>query len=185
MTQTQSVLRKHDAKELQQLKDSAKEAYLNTEHGYSAYASTDPATGRAIGGFVIGAYQAELVVYATDILKTYLQKINEGYTLHPFEVQPYAGQSMSIYFYKPQPQQDVDLEGIFSKIEADYAKSIEDYNEALIEREVQMLLAGEERKRSQDRLKQASEDAARIRGEVEAALHSTRKTAKTRLEGKA
>ena len=49
-----SILRKHNKQELNTLQAAAVASYKNRQHGYDAYADTDPKTGRAIGKVLVG-----------------------------------------------------------------------------------------------------------------------------------
>lgn len=165
-----SILRKHNKQELNALKEAAVVSYKNRQHGYDAYADTDPRTGRPIGKVLEGAYIAELVLASTQIIPAYLAKIEEGYTLHELGAMPYAGTSHYIYFYKPQAEQDADIKVINAAVEEKYKQEIEEGNrltvarqvlleEAAIDRQVERELAAE---------RQAQRDAieARVRLEL-------------------
>jgi hypothetical protein len=178
-----TVLRKENKAELAALKDAAKAKFYNTQDGYDAFAFTDPKTGRAIAGMVKGAYTYFTVVYLTEILKTYLEKIELGYTIHELEVQPLTGHSVDIYFYRPQAEIDADLEVIYEQVAQEYAASIEAENEEIIEREVQLQLANAARKKAEQQAKEEEEAAATVRKEVEAALGLTRAAVRASLKG--
>lgn len=179
-TQT-TVLRKFNKTELAALKEAAKAKYMNTQHGYDAYAFTDPKTQRAIAGHVDGAYIPVLVVYPTEILKVYREKLAEGFTLHELEIIPFHGQSMNIYFYRPQAQLDADLEKIYQKVTEDYNATIEAENDAVIEREVQLQVANAARLKAVQLAEEAEAETNRVRKEVEQALGATRKAVRAQL----
>ncbi|KEX94611.1 hypothetical protein HA62_06700 [Pseudomonas putida] len=176
-----TVLRKFNKAELAALKEAAKEKYMNTQHGYDAFAFTDPKTQRPIAGHVDGAYIPFLVVHPTDILKVYKEKLAEGYTLHELEIMPFMGQSMNIYFYRPQAELDADLEKVYQKVTEDYNATIEAENESIIEREVQRQLASAARLKAEQEAKDAEEAAAIVRKEVETALGATRAAVRAQL----
>ncbi|MGF6558181.1 hypothetical protein ABIA48_004561 [Pseudomonas sp. S30_BP2TU TE3576] len=133
-----SVLRKENKQELQALKEAATAAYKNRQHGYDAFAETDPKTGRAIPKMMIGAYAPELVLSAAQIIPTYLAKIAEGCTLHEFGTMQHVGASQYIYFYKPEAQQRADIKTLHLEVEAKYKKEIEEHNNAVVARQVEL-----------------------------------------------
>jgi hypothetical protein len=182
-TQT-TVLRKFNKTELATLKEAAKTKYMNTQHGYDMYASTCPKTGKAIAAHVDGAYVPVLVVYPTEILKVYKKKLAEGFTLHELEILPFHGQSMHIYFYRPQSQLDADLKKIYQKVTDDYNTTIVAENNDIIEREVQLHVANAARLKAAQLAEEAEAEAERVRKEVEAALGVTRATVRASLEAK-
>ena len=182
-TQT-TVLRKFNKTELATLKEAAKTKYMNTQHGYDMYASTCPKTGKAIAAHVDGAYVPVLVVYPTEILKVYKEKLAEGYTLHELEIIPFHGQSMYIYFYRPQAELDLSLEKIYQKVTDDYNAAIEAGNEAIIEHEVQLHVANATRLKAAQLAEEAEAEAERVRKEVEEALGVTRKAVRASLGAK-
>ncbi|WP_207265144.1 hypothetical protein [Pseudomonas sp. GW101-3H06] len=176
-----SVLRKANKAELAALKDAAKEKFYNTQHGYDQFAFTDPKTLRPIGGMVKGAYTYFTVVYLTEILKTYIEKIELGYTLHELGAQPLTGHSVNIYFYRPQSEIDADLALIYEQVTQEYNAAIEAENTAIIEREVQFQMANTVRLRAEQKARDEQEEADRIRMEVEAELGATRKAVRDSL----
>lgn len=178
-----SVLRKSNKAELAALKEAAKVRFYNTQHGYDECAFTDPKTGRAIAGHVDGAYIPVLVVHPTEILKVYKEKLAEGYTLHELEVMPFVGQSMNIYFYRPQAEIDADLERLYQKVTEDYNAAIEAENNAIIEREVQLQVAHSAKLKAEQLAKEKQEEADRIREEVEQAFGRTRREVTETLKG--
>lgn len=182
-TQT-TVLRKFNKTELATLKEAAKTKFMNTQHGHDAYAFTDPKTGRAIAGHVDGAYIPFLVVYPTEILKVYHEKLSEGYTLHELEIMPFVGQSMNIYFFRPQAELDASLEKIYQKVTDDYSATIEAENNDIIEREVQLQVANAARLKAAQLAEEAEAEADRVRKEVEEALGITRKAVRDSLGAK-
>ncbi|ANJ57438.1 hypothetical protein PMA3_20655 [Pseudomonas silesiensis] len=179
-TQT-TVLRKASKAELEALKEAAREKFYSTQHGHDAFAFTDPKTGRAIAGHVDGAYVPVLVVYPTEILKVYKEKLAEGFTLHELEIVPFQGQSMYIYFYRPQAELDANLEKIYQRVAQDYNAEIEAENNAIVEREVQLLLANAARLKEEQAAKDAEAEADRVRKEVEQALGVARKAVRAQL----
>ncbi|MNX85486.1 hypothetical protein D3C86_1173220 [compost metagenome] len=165
-----TVLRKFNKAELASRKDAAKDKFYNTQDGYDQFASFDPKTGRAIAGMVKGAYTRFIVDYMTEILKTYLAKIELGYTLHELEVQPLTGHSAEIYFYRPQAEIDAALEGIYEQVAQAYAAEIESENEAIVadtvaKRKVQVLKEREEAAKAADEALEAELDAE-VRAEL-------------------
>jgi hypothetical protein len=181
VTTQSTVLRKEDKAELAAIKETAKAKYYNTQDGYDAYAFTDPKTGRPIAGMVRGAYTYFTVVYLTEILKTYREKIALGFTLHELEAQPLTGHSVNIYFYRPQAEIDADLEIIYEQVAKDYAAEIEAENELIIEREVQLQVANAARLKAAQLAEEEKAEADRVRKEVEAALGVTRKAVRAQL----
>lgn len=165
-----SVLRKHNKQELNSLMEAAVASYNNRQHGYDAYADTDPKTGRAIGKVLVGAYIAELVPFATQLIPVYLAKIEEGYTPHELGVMPYAGTSYHIYFYKPQAEQDADIKVVHTAVEAEYKREIEESNRLIVDRQVELELAAAQRRvaeaQASELKTQRAEMAERIRAEL-------------------
>ena len=165
-----SILRKHNKQELNALKEAAVASYNNRQHGYDAYADTDPKTGRAIGKVLVGAYISELVPVATQLIPVYLAKIEEGYTPHELGVMPYAGTSYHIYFYKPQAEQDADIKVIHAAVEAEYKRELEESNRLIVERQVALEEATIDRQVEKELAaeRQAQRDAieARVRLEL-------------------
>lgn len=165
-----SILRKETRQELQALKEAASAAYKNRQHGYDAFAETDPKTGRSIAKMVIGAYAPELVLSPAQIIPTYLAKIAEGYTLHEFGTMQHAGPSHYIYFYKPEAQQRADIKAIHLEVETKYKREIEEHNNATVARQVELEQATIDRQVERERAaeRQAQRDAieARIRAEL-------------------
>ena len=179
-----TVLRKFNKAELAALKETARERFYNTQHGYDQYAFTDPKTGRAIGGFVEGAYIPVLVVQATEILRTYKAQLAQGYTLHELEIIPFHGQSMNIYFYRPQAELDLSLEKIYQRVTDEYNAVIETENNDIIERQVQLHLANTARLKAEELAAEAQAEEAKIREEVAEALRTARQTVMFDLEAK-
>ena len=140
-----AVLRKESKSELQALKEVATTAYKNRQHGYDAFADTDQKTGRAIGKAVIGAYVSELVLSPAQIIPAYLAKIAEGYTLHELGTMQHVGASHYVYFYKPDAEQRTDLKAVHAEVEAKYKKEIEEYNNAIVTRHVELEQAAVDR----------------------------------------
>ena len=179
-TQT-TVLRKFNKTELATLKEAAKMKFMGTQHGHDAFAFTDPKTGRAIAGHVDGAYIPVLVVYPTEILKVYKEKLAEGYTLHELEIIPFHGQSMYIYFYRPQAELDLSIEKIYQRVTDDYNATIEAENNDIIEREVQLHMANAARSKAAQLAEEVEAEAERLRKEVETALGVARKAVRAQL----
>lgn len=177
-----TVLRKFSKTELAALKEAAREKYMNTQHGYDAFASTCPKTGRAIAGHVDGAYIPVLVVYPTEILRVYKEKLAEGYSLHELEIVPFHGQSMNLYFYRPQSEMESDLQKIYQRVTDEYNADIEKENNEIIEREVQLHMANAARLREEQATKDAEAEAERVRKEVAEALSTARKAVISNLE---
>ena len=165
-----SILRKPSKQELNALKEAAVATYNNRQHGYDAYADTDPKTGRAIGKVLVGAYIAELVPFATQLIPVYLAKTAEGYTPHELGVMPYAGTSYHIYFYKPQAEQDADIKVIHAAVEAEYKRELEESNRLIVDRQVELELAAAQRRvaeaQASELKTQRAEMEARIRAEL-------------------
>jgi len=165
-----SILRKETKQELQALKDAATTAYKSRQHGYDAFAETDPKTGRAIAKMVTGAYAPELVLSPAQIIPKYLEKIAEGYTLHEFGTMQHVGASHYIYFYKPEAQQRTDIKAIHLEVEAKYKKEIEEHNSAVVSRQVELEAAAIDRQVESELIaeRQARRDEieARIRAEL-------------------
>ncbi|WP_236190204.1 hypothetical protein [Pseudomonas pharyngis] len=165
-----SILRKETKQELQALKDAATASYKGRQHGYDAYADTDPKTGRPIAKMVTGAYTPELVLTPDQIIPTYLAKIAEGYTLHEFGTMQHVGTSHYIYFYKPEAQQRVDIKALLLEVEAKYKRDIEEHNSAIVLRQVELEQASIDRQVEKELAteRQAQRDAieTRIRAEL-------------------
>lgn len=175
-----TILRKSNKAELAALQEEAKLRFMNTPHGYDAYAGTDPKTGRAIGAWVEGAYIAETVVPVTEALNVYNKKLEEGYTLHELGMQPYFT-SVQIYFYRPQAELDAALATIYKQVNDDYVASIQAENDAIIERQVQLLMAAEENKKAEQKALEQQQEAERIRKEVAETLQGIRQQVKESL----
>lgn len=165
-----SILRKETKQELQALKDAATASYKGRQHGYDAYADTDPKTGRPIAKMVTGAYAPELVLTPAQIIPTYLAKIAEGYTLHELGTMQHVGTSHYIYFYKPEAQQRADIKALLLEVEAKYKRDIEEHNNALVLRQVELEQASIDRQVEKELAaeRQAQRDAieTRIRAEL-------------------
>ena len=165
-----SILRKHNKQELNALTEAAVAAYNNRQHGYDAYADTDPKTGRAIGKVLVGAYISELVLAPAQIIPVYLAKIEEGYTLHELGTMPFAGASHHIYFYKPQAEQDADIKVIHAAVEAEYRREIDESNRLTVDRQVELELAAAQRRAAEVQASelrtQRAEMEMRIRAEL-------------------
>lgn len=179
-----TVLRKVNKVELAALKEAAQASFYNTQHGYDGFAFTDPKTGRAIAGHVEGAYIPVLVVYPTDILKVYREKLGEGYRPHPLDIIPYMGQSVNLYFYRPQAELDASLEAIYQKVTDEYHAEIAAENEAIIEREVQLQVANAARLKAEQLAAETQAETERVRQEVETALGATRQAVRDSMEAK-
>ncbi|WP_454876064.1 hypothetical protein [Pseudomonas farris] len=94
---------------LDQLKAKATANYKNRIDGYDAYATTCPKTLRGIGGWVMGAEVAVVVVGPYELIPTYIDYAKKGYTYHPTGTIPMArGGSQQIHFYKPEAPQVAD-----------------------------------------------------------------------------
>ncbi|NSX19660.1 hypothetical protein HTV13_07425 [Pseudomonas putida] len=167
-----TALKAFDAKELTALKQAATDAYKNRQHGYDAFAETDPRTGRAIGKMMIGAYAPELVLTAEQIIPTYLAKIADGHTLHELGTIKHAGSSHYIYFYKPEAQQRADLKVIHAEIEARYRASIESHNTNAYETLMAARLEELERQDELERIQEAAAARAKRRAELEAQVEA-------------
>ena len=165
-----SILRKEVKQELQALKDAATSSYRARQHGYDKFAETDPKTGRAIGRMVVGAYVAELAVTPSEIIPKYMEKVAEGYTLHEFGTMQHAGSSHYVYFYKPEAQQRADIKALHLEVEAKYKKEIEEHNNAVVARQVELEEANINRQVEQElaaeRQAKRDEIEARIRAEL-------------------
>lgn len=165
-----SILRKHNKQELNALKEAAVASYKIRQHGYDAYADTDPKTGRPIGKVLVGAYIPELVLTPAQIIPVYLAKIEEGYTLHELGTMPFAGTSHHIYLYKPQAEQEADIKVIHAAVEAEYKREIEESNRLIVERQVALEEAAIDRQVEKELAaeRQAQRDAieARVRLEL-------------------
>jgi hypothetical protein len=165
-----SILRKETKQELQALKEAATAAYKARQHGYDEFAETDPKTGRAIGKMVNGAYAPELVLSPAQIIPTYLAKIAEGYTLHELGTMQHVGSSHYIYFYKPEAQQRADIKALHLEVEKKYTRDIEEHNNAIVLRQVELEQASIDRQVERELAaeRQAQRDAieTRIRAEL-------------------
>lgn len=174
MTTQETKLKAFDTKELTALKQAATDAYKNRQHGYDAFAETDPRTGRAIGKMMTGAYVPELVLSAEQIIPTYLAKIADGYTLHELGTIKHAGSSHYVYFYKPETQQRADLKVIHAEVEAKYRAGIESHNtnarEALVAARLEELEHQDELKRLEEVAAVRAKRRAELEAQVEAEL---------------
>lgn len=165
-----SILRKEIKQELQALKDAATSAYRARQHGYDEFAETDPKTGRAIGRMVIGAYVAELAVTPSEIIPKYLEKVAEGYTLHEFGTMQHVGTSHYIYFYKPEAQQRADIKALHLEVEVKYKKEIEEHNNAVVARQVELEEANINRQVEQELAAERQAKRDEIEERIRAAL---------------
>ncbi|PWE40269.1 hypothetical protein [Pseudomonas prosekii] len=165
-----SILRKEVKQELQALKDAATAAYKNRQHGYDEFADTDPKTGRAIGRMVVGAYVAEIAVTPSEIIPKYLAKIAEGYTLHEFGTMQYVGASHYVYFYKPEVQQRTEIKALHLEVEAKYKKEVEEHNNAIVLRQVELEEANTNRQVEQELAAERQTKRDEIEERIRAAL---------------
>ena len=97
---------------LDQLKAEATATYKNRIDGYDAYATTCPKTLRGIGGWVIGAEVAVVVVGPYELIPTYIEYAEKGYTFNKQTgTIPLArGGSQQIHFFKPETPKDEEIE---------------------------------------------------------------------------
>lgn len=165
-----SILRKETKQELQALKDAATAAYKNRQHGYDEFADTDPKTGRPIAKMVTGSYAPELVLSPAQIIPTYLARIAEGYTLHEFGTMQYVGASQYIYFYKPEAQQRADIKALHLEVEAKYKKEIEEHNNTVVARQVELEEANINRQVEQELAAERQAKRDEIEERIRAAL---------------
>ena len=142
---------------LDQLKAEATTKYKNSIDGYDAYATTCPKTLRGIGGWVIGAEVAVIVVGPYELIPTYIDYAKKGYTYHPTGTIPMArGGSQQIHFYKPEapqmadgkevriegvPYQCDDLIKVHAEVEAKYRADCEAKDEAAAKAETDRIYA--------------------------------------------
>ena len=142
---------------LDQLKAEATTNYNTRIDGYDAYATTCPKTLRGIGGWVIGAEVAVVVVGPYELIPTYIDYAKKGYTYHPTGTIPMArGGSQQVHFFKPEkpeviegkevriegvPYQCDDLIKVHAEVEAIYRAKCEAADNAAIQREKDRIYA--------------------------------------------
>jgi hypothetical protein len=97
---------------LDALKAEATTTYKNRIDGYDAYATTCPKTLRGIGGWVTGAEVAVVVVGPYEIIPTFIEYTEKGYTYNKEAgTIPLArGGSQQIHLFKPEEPKDEEYE---------------------------------------------------------------------------
>ncbi|MNR48498.1 hypothetical protein D3C85_1677430 [compost metagenome] len=82
----------------------------------------------------------------------------------------HVGPSHHIYFYKPEAQQRADIKAIHLEVEAKYKKEIEEHNNAIVARQVELEAAAidrrVERELAAERQVQRAAIETRIRAEL-------------------
>lgn len=165
-----SVLKKIDQSELAARKKLAEEAFRARKSGYDAFASSDPATGRPIGGYIAGGVEAFLAPSSLDILPVYLEKVEQGFILHELGVVSLNHLAHEIYFYKPSVVIKEELKAILQEVEDAYVAEIEAHNNAVIEKEIAAQIRLEDAKAAKAAADAAKAQRERIAAEVRSAL---------------
>lgn len=164
-----SVLRNFDKKELASRQQAAEGAFRSRIHGVSSISDVSRFNPNAL--LVKGAIEAVLCTSVHAILPTFLEKQAQGYTLHNGLDLAAVG-PIAYEFYVTRPETDVqkDLAVVFKQVEEEYRAEIDDYNSAILEKEIESQIQREIRleQKQQADAEQARRD--RITAEVKASL---------------
>lgn len=165
MKDNTSVFARFDKAELKVLTDNIKGFYE---------ATTDGESGGEDGKLKVGAIVGSAYQDLNQMLKDYKRLADAGYTLVE-ELTTVTTGYIPMYWLnmkKPAKEQAADLKPLFAKAEEKYRAGIEAYNESVVERQVQLVMAGAERKRGEKIAQEKLDEIARIREEVRASMEA-------------
>jgi hypothetical protein len=179
----QQVLKTVTAQNIQAVKDEAKHLYMQRIDGFDVDFQGKP---DASGNLPRRHFKGAIVEFVAstgpdELLNLVLEKLAEGWSRSTTSTTCVGSTFFSVWLMKPVEQQTQDLEALYAEAEAKLRAQVEQENEEIVEREVQLQLANAARKKAEQQAKDAEEAAAAIRKEVEAALGVTRKAVRAQL----
>lgn len=183
---TNAVLKKVTAKDIQAVKDEVESKYLNRIEGHDYdYQGQQDSSGNWPRRYFHGA----IVHFAAhpnpdSLLDIVLEKLGEGWTRSVIETTSVGAALFNVFLVKPVAQQQEDLKVLYAEAEAKLRAKVEQENEAIIEREVQLQIAHAAKLKAEQLARDEQEQADRIRMEVEEALGATRKAVRDSLGAK-
>lgn len=130
------MLKQIDPRELKARIEIAQAGYRDRKSGIDHFAATDQVSGRAVSKFIDGGTEVFQCSTPLDILPTYLDQIQRGYTPHPLSVVQVDHERFDIYFYKPEQVIQAALEQIAKDEATKYHAEIEEHNEQFIQQQV-------------------------------------------------
>lgn len=178
-----AVLKKVTAKDIQAVKEEVESLYTNRVEGYDVdFQGVSDASGNLPRRFFRGA-RVEFVASTgpDELLDIVLAKIGEGWTRSTTATTSIGAAYFNVYLMKPTAQQQEDLRVLYAEAEAKLRAKVEVVNEAIIERQVELHIANAARLKAEQLAKEAQEEAATIREEVEQALGVARKAVRAQL----
>lgn len=163
MKDNTSVFARFDKAELKALTDNIKGFYEGTLDGES---------GGVDGKLKVGAIVCFVHKTINEALREYKRLVDEGYTLleNLTNAPSQYCHTYQLYMMKPAKEQAADLKPLFAKAEEEYRAGIAAYNNEVVERQVQLMVAQSEKRRGEKRAQEELEEEARIREEVRALL---------------
>ncbi|MDD2098827.1 hypothetical protein [Pseudomonas putida] len=172
--------------DIQAARDEAQQQYLNRVEGFDVdYQGRPDASGNLPRRWFKGAVVEFVASTGPDeLLDIVLKKIGEGWTRSTTATTSIGAAYFNVYLMKPTAQQQEDLKGLYAEAEAKLRAKVEVENEAIIERQVELRIANAARLKAEQLAKEAQEEAAAIREEVERALGATRAAVRASLGAK-
>lgn len=181
-----TVLKTVTKADIQAVKDDAQQKYLTRVEGHDVDFQGQPdASGNLPRRWFKGAIVEFVASTGPDeLLDIVLKKIGEGWTRSTTATTSIGAAYFNVYLMKPTAQQQEDLKVLYAEAEAKLRAMVEVANEAVIERQVELYIANAARLKAEQLAKEALEEAAAIREEVEQALGAARRTVREQLGAK-
>ncbi|WP_095148043.1 hypothetical protein [Pseudomonas sp. Irchel s3a18] len=184
----QAVLKTITAEDIQAVREEAERLYMSRVEGNDFDFQGEPnEMGELPRRWFLGAL-VEFVAHPTpdDLLSLVFEKVAEGWTRSTASTTSSNGGGVSVfrvYLKKPIAQQQLDLEILYAEAEAKLRAKVDQENELIVEREVQLQVANAARLKAEQLAKEEQDAAEVIRKEVEQALGRTRQTVRAALKG--
>lgn len=166
-----SVLKQFDKKELTARQKAEELSFRSRINGLSAIAAQEATRYNTGASLVKGGIEAVFCPSVYSILPTFVEKQAQGYTLHEsLDISSVGPVAFEIFMHRPEADIQKDLAEAFKSIETAYRREIDEYNAAIIDREIESQVQRE--LRAEERLRIETEQARRerIASEVKAAL---------------
>ena len=185
----QTVLKTVTAEDIQAVREEAKHLYMSRVEGNDFdYLAEPNEMGMLPRRWFSGAI-VEFVAHPTPdvLLNLVFEKVAEGWTRSAVSTTGGAEHGVSVfrvYLKKPAEKLQEDLEGLYAEAEAKLRAKVEQENETIIEREVQLQVAQAARLKAEQQAKEEQQEAEAIRKEVEKALGVTRQAVRKSLGAK-
>lgn len=180
-----TVLKTVTAKDIKAMKEEVECLYRNRVEGNDIDFQGEPSkTGSLPRRWFLGAI-VEFVASngADELLELVLAKIGEGWTRSTTITTCTGNLLFRVYLTKPASQQEGDLKVLYAEAEEKLRAKVDQENELIVEREVQLQVANAARLKTEQLAREEQDAVEVIRKEVEQALGRARQEVITSLKG--